>query len=295
MQTETYACQTFNASVDWLTCTGSTPSAESTLWALGDRLLDRSELEGEKPSRWHSNGYSGWTGPGVAFGKRPDGVVLRLSGAQAAKQWFEATSACENLSRLDMTVDTKFDPPVTEVARDIYGSVGHRPSRNGRPPKTTLWMGSDGGQTVYIGARVSENFGRVYDKGIESETAPAGEWWRWEVEAKGDTALSAGKALLLAEDPMRSLHSHVASWFAQRCGYVFPDVSMRCFYKECQQPSTNEKRLSWLATSVRPSIGKLVEAGLLKEVLAALGLPPQSAVKGHELTHVPEGAQWLQQ
>lgn len=43
--------------------------------------------------------------------------------------------------------------------------------------------------TLYIGSRTSDIMLRIYDKGIESKTG--GDWVRFEIELKGDTALQA--------------------------------------------------------------------------------------------------------
>ena len=178
--------------------------------------MSAGEIEGEKTTRWHANGYSGWSSAGVAFGERADSVILRLSSSKAAEEWVEAAAAGENFTRLDIAVDTELDPPVTRLARDVYRDTGHVPSRNGRPPKRTFITSSDGGVTAYVGSRVSENFGRLYDKGIEQKTHTAGKWWRWEVELKGDMANAGMTSMLQAPNSRLWQHAFVASWFRRR-------------------------------------------------------------------------------
>lgn|SRR6266571_1426776 len=277
MRCRVHQCKTTNAAVDWMTCTATTAESRQTLWNLGESRLHAGECEGEKATRWHANGYSGWNAAGVALGERSNSVVLRLSGLEAAQQWGEAAAACENVSRLDLAVDTEFDPPMAELAGQIYRDAGHVASRNGRPPGRVLTINSDGGQTVYIGSRSSENFGRVYDKGREQDTRESGEWWRWETELKGDRAGSALCAMRSAASSVSWLHGFVAGWWSERSLHQYPSVAKVAIHNGNRESTSVERQLQWIARGVRPTILELIERVGRERVLFALGLLPQSS------------------
>jgi len=279
-------CKVTNASVDWLTLTAASKERRERLWSIGERLLNRAQAEGEDTPRWHAHGYSGWSADHIALGAREDGCYLRLSSFKSADHWRESLAASENCSRLDLAVDCELDSPVTTLSRQIYRDAGHVVPLSGRPPKRSLVVSGDGGSTVYIGSRTSEQMGRVYDKGIEAKARPAGLWWRWEVEYKGDRSFATGSAMLESDSPEVLCMGLVATYFRQRSNNTFTSTADFIVCNGRRDPSSVEQQLSWLARSVRPTVASLVERVGLERVLFALGLPPQSAV---ERPHAVQG------
>jgi hypothetical protein len=273
-----HRCKVASATVDWLTCTASTKANRDELWFRGLRLLQASKREGEPTSAWHANGYVGWKGPHFGFGTRRDGVCLTLSSFQADDEWQHCIGASENVSRLDLAVDTYFDPPLPSLSRKVYRDSGHVPSLNGKPPKKTFYTDTDGGSTVYVGARSSENFGRLYDKGIEQKTHPSGIWWRWEVELKGRVAVAHADTMSRTDDWRVSIVSEVAHWFARRTSHSYTTSDREGTLVGPRQPTSVERQLSWLASGVRPTVASLIERVGVDRVLFSLGLLPQSAV-----------------
>jgi len=273
-----HACKVTAAGVDWLTCTGSTILSREELWRHGLRLLHAGKREGENATAWHANGYVGWKGPHFGFGSRGDSVCLQLSSVQADEEWQECIGASENVTRLDLAVDCQFDPPMPSISLDIYRHAGHRPSLNGRPPKLTLYTDTDGGSTLYVGARASENFGRLYDKGVKEKVAPRGTWWRWEAELKGRVAVATSEGLRSSDDYRVAIVREVAHWFGRRTGHTYTSSHTMGTLVGPRQPTTIDQKLKWLATGVRPTVTALIELVGVERVLNVLGLPPQSAV-----------------
>ena len=273
-----HSCKVRAAGVDWLTCTGSTILSREELWRHGLRLLHAGKGEGERTAAWHANGYVGWKGPHFGFGSRRDSVCLQLSSLQADDQWRDALSTCENVTRLDLAVDTHFDPPDPLLSLKIYRDADHRPPQNGRPPKETHYTDTDGGKTLYVGARPSENFGRLYDKGIKEKVAPSGSWWRWEVELKGRVAVATAAAIAAADDYRVAIVLEVAHWFGRRAAHTYSSSHQVGTLVGPRTPSTVDQQLKWLATGVRPTVTALIELVGVERVLNVLGLPPQSAV-----------------
>lgn len=282
MQCRLLKCKVVNASVDWITCTASSRDAKRALWKVGERVLNRRESEGENTSRWHANGYQGWSNGATAMGVRKDGCILRISGEEASHEWRDAFAASENCSRLDFAVDCYSDPPVPALSRNIYRDIRHVRPLNGRPPTRSLILSGDGGSTVYVGARTSEQYGRVYDKGIESKTRPAGSWWRWEVEYKGKLSWLHGSALMRTDDQGVAIMSNNAHWFRTRTLHSYPATSVPLNLFVSKDSTSVDRQLSWLARGVRPTVQALIERLGESRVLFALGFPPQSAVRSPE-------------
>lgn len=268
--------------VDWLTLTSSSGVNGDALWRVGEQLIAESEPKGESPTRWHGHGYEGWCVPHVALGARADGTYLRISGREARDQWQHALGAAERCTRADLAVDVQLNAPVALYARKLYVNASQVSPRGGRPPMRTLTVNSDGGQTFYLGSRSSEGMGRVYDKGRETETQPAGLWWRWELEAKQGLASWVVDRLRASERPERSMLGIVAGWFGERGARGLPGFSVASFYKAEREVSTAEKQLQWLAVGVRPTVAKLISRFGAERVATALGLPLKSAVDGPE-------------
>jgi DNA relaxase NicK len=278
VKTRVHSCKVVAAGVDWMTCTATTPDARNELWLHGLRLVHAGQREGEPSSAWHANGYIGRKGPHFSFGARDDSVCLILSSFQAEDEWQHCIGASENVSRLDLAVDTHFDPPCPSLSRKVYRDACHTPSENGKPPKKTLYVDTDGGSTLYVGARPSENYGRLYDKGVKENVAPAGTWWRWEAELKGRVAAAQVDALIGTDDHRVAITLEVAHWFAKRTSNTYTSSCRLGTLVGSRQPTTVEKQLRWLASGVRPTVASLVERVGMERVLFALGLPSQSAV-----------------
>jgi DNA relaxase NicK len=174
---------------------------------------------------------------------------------------------------------------VLRLSRQIYHDAGHVAPVSGRKPKRHLIVSGDGGSTVYIGARASESFGRVYDKGVEQKVAPAGTWWRWELELKGKAAYDHAELLAAVDDHRVLLMAKVAHWFRARTTHAYTSSVTELCIQKSRDISTVDRRLRWLAHDVRPTVQALVERVGLARVLFALGLSAQSVVDNPVILH----------
>lgn len=280
----------FSQSIDWLTVTAKDDERASTLWDLGNRLCDASGHEQEPTTRWHAHGYVGFSGSHWSFGQRLDGVCLRLSGPKSSEHWLEALTAAENCSRIDLAVDTQFDPVMPSLVQQLYVKSSHTVVHGGRPPMRRLVADTNGGATCYFGSRASERFARVYDKGVESKTQPKGRWFRWELEAKDGWARALAAGMLAAERPAIALRATVAAFFRRRAGVHIPGSGGVEIYNLPPETPSDLKLLHWLSTGVRPTVQRLTAIYGRERVLTALGIPPKSAVDVLKRSQGPEAA-----
>ncbi len=95
-----------------------------------------------------------------------------------------------NLTRLDIAKDLV--GPQDDI-KDIYKSL----QQNGNRGTAITWNEinkNDGGYTLYIGARSSEKYIRIYNKAAESGLSDV-IWSRFEIETKGKTARALATSL----------------------------------------------------------------------------------------------------
>jgi hypothetical protein len=150
-------------------------------------------------------------GAAVAFDDDPEGrslIVVEVPGAALAElspaEQGDLLRDClargATCTRIDVAIDWTGDledlipTMASECGRGVLTGAKRyerRSSMDGR--------GAIRGDQVRIGARGGDGSGRFvrcYDKGLESKTAPAGRWVRWELEATGPVAAEA--AVLIA-------------------------------------------------------------------------------------------------
>lgn len=266
------------ASVDWLTITAKTPRSRDDLLQCARQALDQARLANLPVRSWKWCGYSGWLAEGFRVGSRADSDVVMISGPTAARYWKDFAGMGENVTRLDLAVTLELDKPDDLVLINYWDECEELKSRLGKPKyRFTLLYNSEGGQTLYVGQRSSSQMGRIYDKGVEAGNgAIPGAIWRYEVELKKPRALPICRQLYEmrdADDVGRIIANYVHKWFADhRVKAHFP-VGENVLITDVEVVATSdEARLRWLSTQVRPSCVGLADRGKLEDVVKALGL-----------------------
>lgn len=270
---------------DWMTCTAKRGIRADALHAHASLLLEKQAERGNKMKLVRWGGYHGKSSGGVRFGVRHDGCILVLSSAAAAAHTIESIPFADNVSRIDLQV-TCFDASQqAERAHMGYYSMLEAPRRRGRPPSASLRLNSGGGQTLYAGSRSSDKVGRLYDKGIEQKTAPAGTYWRFEVEYKREEALQLAVAAIERQLDDAIIAALVVDYFAQR-GVPAPACheDIAAFIDghratlEFDGLTDADRTLRWLTDCVRQSVRRLIDSGRLSDVVRALGLEEEEGL-----------------
>lgn len=116
---------------------------------------------------------------------------------------------------------------------------------------------------------------RVYDKGIEQGTHPAGILWRVELEAKRDLAPKLWNRLKVEPDAPQLCYASCAHawkqsglrWRLPRSskGFALPSPDARA-------PAPAHALAAWLRTSVAPTIPRVLAVYTVAELLDMLGL-----------------------
>src|SRR3972149_9442592 len=275
---------TVTSSVDYLTITVSNSDKSVLLMQEAQRLKVDLEECGWKVRKWGMQGYGGYSIAGLRWGMRTDGCIMMLSGQDAAINWVPALALAQNVTRLDLAVTVALAGPITDVAKRAYALMLTDP--HGCPSKKrkdSYVENSAGGQTVYIGSRASDQFGRLYDKGCESAKdacAPPGLLWRYEVEFKAYRAKKLAYQMgITARQALPSVSEEIAklvhTWFLARGIrplYTTQDHLGEWVLGMEARVTDDDCSLNWLTLQVRPTVDRLQARGRSEGGFKALGI-----------------------
>ena len=265
---------------DWYTGTNilNDDGQSTSLFALFSDVS-----EGHK--KWRAGGYKGLEclKTGIKYGSR-----LRKDG-QADEIFIASGSSSRDAlvhldgqdryraTRFDLQITIKFNNRNAMMASDLYDTLRVR-RRLGTSPIGNRKMSlirSEAGDTFYLGSRTSKKrLFRFYDKSYEMRGYP-GEYWRAEVQYGRDKAQAALGWYFDAKPSAENIVDLVCSEFFDACEwsptpqYVYAPSD---FPSLPEEQTTLGKKLTWLKTCVRPTVGMLVNEGMEGETLEALGL-----------------------
>jgi hypothetical protein len=233
------------------------------LTAQGETIVDQLAADGYKRRAWAKWGFVGESARYASFGHRADDTCVVLSGWVADGFLVGIAHWATKISRIDLQVTVKTDPPLEGVARRHYADFV-RAGPGGRQGATaSIIQSSDGSSTAYLGRRISAKWLRIYDKGRESGEDHYFGCWRYELELKNDTAMDAARYLLSSDDRQRdvaaTLHRHCITHGTEP---IYPaNGAGLCLL--APRPLTDfAQRCDWLAKSV---------AGAAQEVSNVVG------------------------
>lgn len=275
--------QTQAASVDWLTVTAKEATYQGLLFDEANRVMDVLKRQGNVQKPWGFKGYTGYSCGGFRWGSRHDSSICMLSGDVAQMNWPVMLAWAGKVTRLDLAVTVTLLEPLANVASDAYDFLTLRGTvSGGRTRKYTLMQNNSGGQTMYVGSRASDQYGRLYDKGREQDkddTIPIGKIWRFEVEFKAYRAdRIAAQLLEVARFEQTHARDQIAAtvykWYLSRGIKPIWDADDNAAFsmETSAKLSDEEVTLEWLSRQVSPSVTRLIERGRGTEVLEALGI-----------------------
>jgi len=269
------------AGIDWLTFTLSKDKPAASWWLnKGYEHIRTVAHQGHELKQYRLNGYDGYGVGGCFVGERPNDYMVQFSGSWADDAFWALYRNDCHVSRIDLRVDVKYKIMPQTVARKGYRDAvranNELPIQRRR--KIYILMGSDGGDTLYVGSPSSDQRGRLYNKEIQSEDPLYQRTWRYECVYRNDAASRVATVTYEAgSHDFSAIRSIVATWYANR------GISTRQFSTGAiitlpltrTIPSDVEKRLVWLKTQVAPALRFLQEHGATTEMLEALGISPK--------------------
>jgi DNA relaxase NicK len=272
--------------VDWLTVTGTTKKSRSELENFGLRLMREETAYGNESRPWSFKGYEGWRSGAVEVGTRSDSSIVRIAGGLAREHFTEAYHTATNCSRIDFQATvTNGVSPQEWIHRQFKRAYRWSKDFQKKPEVRMLWS-NQGTGTLYLNKRVSEQFGRIYDKGEQSLVPVFEGAWRAEVEYKGAMAFHQLKNLVGACDRRSYLYQSLHRFFNVRtCQLELNPANIQTIV--LHRPASDERRLlEWMRKCVRPSVQRLIAAGRLQEVIDSLELPKSAEASKTKLKRV---------
>lgn len=250
--------------IDYVTLTAKSPHGIKILKEYADARFSFLERSGFSIKPSSPMGYSGWQVGSTFGGIRSDGYMLRVSGQDAQEAF--STCFCEytHITRLDVQLTVRSWPGMPQWAKwSAYQIESVRSSMDQQHwAKPHFHDNFGNGDTLNIGARQSDKYGRLYDKEMESLDPNYERCWRYEVEYKGDYASMYAKELKASKDISRRCAEIVlgqwSSW-----GVPIPSVKIeKATPIIIDRIETDvERKLAWLHRQVAPTIRMLVQAG----------------------------------
>jgi hypothetical protein len=273
----TYTSEASYVGVDWITVTSK---GFTGCILLGDVARSvANETVGENAieySEWRMHGYLGWTTKTVNFGTRTDGAALQIKSGAANDYFDRVCIDGVKATRLDLQVTIELNPYRNEFCYELYRKLMNSDAPSNQR-KYTYMVDIRGSDTLNVGSRQSEQYGRVYDKYRQSgKRQEYLHSYRFEVELKGDRAQEMFLNLRDIKDKATFIHDFVLAWFADR-NVVVPNLTLGnspSIMKLRDYPTNLEKKLEWLKKQVSPTVQQLILQGFDKEVWEAFSVRP---------------------
>jgi hypothetical protein len=273
------AIEETTAGLDWITATLPRDADGDAIWLHRClECLDTIEADGYMMEMRCLNGYEGVMVGGSFCGSRQDGHMVQFSGRYAHKFYGTVYRPDVHISRLDLQVTVKFVNMPMDIARRGYGDAieENKTLPVARRRKIFIIVGSDGGDTLYVGSTSSDARGRLYNKEVQSEDPLYTKTWRYEVTLRNDMAMRCIGSLAARSTNLVVFCSRfVAQWYQARgikTPWDVPDLDIPLPPKQTL-PTDIESKLNWLRHQVAPTIRYLIDRGLYDRVATALGWP----------------------
>ncbi len=232
----------------------------------------------------HYLGYYGRERGATFYGARNDGWMVQTSGPSAGETFLAMREAPGKPTRVDLALTIWLSEYEASYAHRVAESVAGARAKGvvHQGLRVALINGYGHGDTAYIGARTSEQFGRCYDKEKESGQAEFAHAWRFEIEYKGEKAQQVARSLRTDAYSPEQIGSTVVAWFRSHGSPLPPDVSVvpPVPLGRLRHEEDDTRILAWIATSVKPAVRRLISKGKQDLVYYALGLadaPGESA------------------
>jgi len=262
----------FCTGIDWLTCTNNYKGIGNPLerWAEGEITKRLASGGAAQPAR--RLGYEGQSVSGLFIGRNAQGACCQLSGPLCTPLTENAIRNSTGVSRIDVqvTIWTQGEDP--HLARWTYQRMLEGCGGDRRRRGFGLILTEPKGETLTVNRRVSEQYGRLYDKAAEANLGSPRSVWRYEVELKGKRAQWLARELIAGGCNPPTLSSIVHAFYT-RTG-VQPAFAMQTPQDALEPyiaPRTSNV-LDWYRSSVSKSIKRSVSQFGWGPTLEALDL-----------------------
>jgi hypothetical protein len=265
--------QVYDVGIDYLTCVAdNSETGESELRTTAYRVIDYARRNGWRVTPATNMGLNGWATDGLVVVSNWAKTIVRVSGEDAQNSWRGWQSLAHRVTRIDCQVSVTLDEPLPGAFLSAYYQTQTPRGGKGRPAKARVILNSRGGDTLYLGSRQSDLYGRFYDKGVESKSALPGLYFRYETETKGNLVAPVLTALARTQSEKDWIAGYVARFFASRRLDTLETSAIPLENARVPAATSVDQSLLWLKTQVAPTVARLVRGGHIAAVYRALGL-----------------------
>lgn len=270
------SAETVWAGVDWISATLGREELDDQVW-LADCLHALYDVQGlgNVIKRRSLLGFDGWESGGCFVGSNETTHYAQFAGKYANDAYKMVEHPKVHISRIDLQVTVQYDIELIREGRYQYARAIHHNKGlpDHRKRKIHLFAGSDGGDTIYLGAPSSDVRGRLYNKAKQSNERSYERSWRYEVVFRNEHALRMfGYVIAAAAEAATIISAQVASWWRER-GVEILDLGdiARNPLAPLKTPRTDvERKLAWIKNQVVPTIRKLAELGYTEELMEVI-------------------------
>jgi DNA relaxase NicK len=258
--------------VDYLTAVTMHAKSTSIMMSRAERFALQERRRGNYSKPWSMWGFEGFKLGQLQLGYRGHQGIVRLSGGLASEAWFDFYQDCDRVTRIDVQETFRLDQSPLKYVLDQYKRALSFKREHHSKHQVRLITDSDGGATLYLGSRRSDNMLRLYNKEAESKLDQYEKCVRVEGEFKGRLGLQVSAALGSGPLVQDSICGYLSE-FTERKGCLKPIITAD---KTCshvpRSPADFTRVLAWLRTSISPSLRRLLDDNKHLEVAKALNL-----------------------
>ena len=261
--------------LDWSTFTSRVRDSGMALASVAENYLRSERERGNNLSPWSMSGYEGFKCGQIASGMRDDSIIARLSGAMSQTEWRHFYDKAQGCSRIDLQVTYRYTQEASAVVTSTYRGVTNHRRRIRHGPTVSIWKEAGGSATIYFGKRVSERYGRIYDKGLESGMDHYKNCVRYELEVKGKLSWSMINELAHQcpstdrTSPTSSeqalIHSWLRYYFEQQGVSLGLAPAGSALLRSARAYTDSHTQLEWLRTQVKPTVERLRSMGFARD------------------------------
>ena len=266
------------AGIDWVSCTLGRTELDYQIWK-GDALYALQKVceEGYTLHPRKLLGYEGYAAGNCFVGDNDTTCYAQFSGEKADWAYDYLIHPKAHYSRIDVQLTVKTDVMNNKEGKRCYRAAmdNNKSLPEGRRRKIWIIIGSDGGDTCYLGAPSSDQRARIYNKEVQSEELQYTRCWRYEVVFRNGLATELARTGLNSTvERTKFCMEVVVSWLAKR-GVNIPHLVRRTALVlpiERTKPTEVEASIKWLREQVRPTIRRLTELGYRDAAVEAIGI-----------------------
>lgn len=261
-----------DAGADWLTCTSKASGVSNALEDLGMDELRKEKATGGRVTVARRLGYAGLQGDGLFVGRRDHDAVVILSGPRCTPLAREFIPLASNVSRFDLQATVWTEGEACHLAEWTYRKMVELAPKVGRPPALLFLQGYPSGETLTVGSRRSDSYGRLYDKTAQARQGEPRLVWRYEVEWKRREAKRQAIGYSQAAAGHEYASTQVGAWYKKRGVAPSYIASSDHLIAGLQLTGPDRSPLTWLRDSVSITVRRVIAQEGAGPVIEALGL-----------------------